>query len=155
MDTTAGLGFRHTLYTMHTAFIFHFGVSALTDDHKLYFLHAADTDLVHVQGFHLPALTLRIMNIKAIHFRRKEGCLVPACTCTDFHDYILVIIRVLGKQENLQLLLQLLHTLLGAAQFLLEHFAHVIIGLLLQHGKGILNILLGFLVLLVGLHDGS
>ena len=41
--------------------------------------------------------------------------LIAACACTDFHDNILVIIRILGKKQNLHLFLKFLNALLGIA----------------------------------------
>ena len=97
MDTSAALGLRHTLYTMYATLILHLGVSTLSADGKLYFLHTADTDLIHVDQFYLPTLLLGIMHIHTIDLRCKQCSLIAAGTCTDLHDYILVIIRILGQ----------------------------------------------------------
>ena len=56
MDTPAGFRFRHPLYPVHSAFIFHNGIDALPAEHKGHALHAADTDLLHFHGFHPPAV---------------------------------------------------------------------------------------------------
>ena len=97
MDTSAALGLRHTLYAMYATLILHLGVSTLSADGKLYFLHTADTDLIHVDQLYLPTLLLGIMHIHTINFCRKKCSLIAAGTGTDLHDYILVIIRILGQ----------------------------------------------------------
>ena len=45
MDTAAGLGLRYTLYTVYTGLVLHLGVGALTGDHGLNLLKAADAVL--------------------------------------------------------------------------------------------------------------
>ena len=118
MDPAAGLGFRHTLYPVHAALIFQHRVRALAVDHEVHRLHAANAGLIHFHGFHLPAAAFRIVHIHPVKLCRKQGSLVSACTRTDLHDNVLVIVGVLGQQQDLQLRLQLLDALLGIRQFL-------------------------------------
>ncbi len=113
VNTSARLCLRHTLYPVHAAFVFQSGIRSLTAYHKVYFLHAADSDFVHVHGFHLPSLAFRVVYIKAVYFRRKKSRLVASRARPDFHDNILVVIGVLWQKENLKLLLKLLNTLFG------------------------------------------
>ena len=155
MDTAAAFRLRYTLYTMHTAFIFHLGVSALTGDHKLYFLHTTDTDIIHIHGFHLPAVPLCIMYIHTINLCRKKCRFITACSGTDLHDNVFIIVRILGQQQHLQLLLQLFHLFLAVSQFFLQHLTHLFVRLFLQHHQGVFNILLALFIFLISLHDRS
>ncbi len=71
------------------------------------------------------------MNIHTVNFSRKERRLFPACTSTDFHDYIFIVIRVFRQKQNLKFLLQLSLTRFGIIQFLLGKLAHLLIGFLI------------------------
>ena len=50
-------------------------------------------------------------------------------------------------------MLQLFHTLLGIGKLFLEHFSHIFILLLFQHGKAVLNGFFIFLIFLIGIHN--
>ena len=50
-------------------------------------------------------------------------------------------------------MLQLFHTLLGIGKLFLEHFSHILILLLFQHGKAVLNCFFIFLIFLIGIHN--
>ena len=119
MDAPAALRLRHTLYAVDAALIFHFGICALADYGKLYLFHASNADFIYVQCLHFPALALRIVHIHPIDLRRKQRRFISARTGADLYNYILIIIRILWKQQNLQLLFQLLHALFVLAQSLL------------------------------------
>ena len=113
MDTSAGFCLRHTLYPVYTAFIFQLGICTLSGNCEADFLHATDSDLIYIQKLCLPSLALCIMYIKPVHFRCKQGSFISAGAGTDFHDNILIIIGILGKQKDLQFLFQLLDSFLG------------------------------------------
>ena len=104
---------------MNTAFVFHPGISTLSVNHEVYFLHSTDSDFIHTEELYLPALTFCIMHIHTVNLSRKKRCLIPTGTGTDFHDNVLIIIRILGKQQDFQLLFQLLHTFLGRGKLFL------------------------------------
>ena len=110
VDSAAALRLRHTLHTMHTALIFEPRIRTLTGNHEADIFHAADADFFHVHRLHPPTLTLCIAHIHPINFRCKQRRLVAARTRTDFHDNVFLIVGVLGKQQDFQLLLQLRNT---------------------------------------------
>ena len=62
---------------------------------------AANADLIYIQKLYSLVLAFCIMHIKPVHFRCKQSCLISACSGADLHDYILVIIRILGKKKDL------------------------------------------------------
>ena len=113
VDPSAGFCLGHTLYTVHTALILEHRVSALSGHHKGDALHAANADLLGLYQLNLPMTSLRVMHIHTVNFRSKQRRLISARTRTDLHDDILIVVRILGKQQDLQLTLQLLHALLG------------------------------------------
>ena len=96
---------------------------------------------------------VRIMYIHTVDLSRKKSRLVTACAGADLNDNVLVIIRVFRKEEDLQLLFQLFHALPGFIQLFLSQLAHFFIGLFLEHGKAVINILLTLFVFVVCFHD--
>ena len=155
MDTSAGFRLRNPLYTMHTAFVFHYRVGSLPGNHKGYTLHSSDTNFLHLHGFHLPAAAFRIMHIHTINFCRKQGRFISAGTGADFHNNVFIIIRVLRQKKNLHGFFQLFHPLFGITQLFLQHLSHVLVGFHFQHGKAVFNVLLTFFVFSISLHNRS
>jgi len=110
MNTSAGLCLRHTLYTVYTGFIFHNGICTLTVNHKGHILHTTDTDLFALNQLYLPSAALCIVYIHTVDLCCKQCCLISTCTCTDLHDNVLIIIRILRKKQNLQFILKFLYS---------------------------------------------
>ena len=154
MDPSAAFCLRNSLDTVHAAFVFQTGVSPLSCDHEHTLFETADP--VFVERDHLcpPAPAVRIVHIHTVDLRGEKRRLVSARAPADLHDYVLIIVRVLGQKKDLQFLLQLFHALLGLVQLLLRQLAHLLVRLFLQDGKAVVNILLAFLVLIVCFHDG-
>ena len=67
------------------------------------------------------------MDVHAVDLRGEKCRLIPAGTAADLHDNILVIVRVLGEQKDLQLLFQLLHPLFRLVQLFLCQLAHLLV----------------------------
>ena len=95
------------------------------------------------------------MHIHAVNLRCEQRRFVSARTCADLYNYILVIIRVFGQQQNLQLLLQRFHPLPVLVQGLLYHFPHLFVAFPVQQFQGVRDFLIAFLVFRVRVHDGS
>jgi len=126
---------RHTLYTVNTRFIFQYRICASSCNHKVNRLHTTDTSLVCLKCFHFPASALCIMHIHTINFSRKQRSLFSTCTCTNFNDNVLIIVRILRKKQNLQFILKFCKTRLGFIQFFLCKLTHLFIGFFAQHSK--------------------
>ena len=94
------------------------------------------------------------MHIHSVHLSREQSGLVSAGTRPDLHDDILIVIGVLGKEKNAELLLQLSHPLFGLQEFLLSEFPHLFVALLFQYLERILNTSAARLVFSVRRHDG-
>ena len=58
----------------------------------------------------------------------KEGAFLAADAAADLHNDALVVVGVVGQQEKLQFLLQILTALFGGGKFLLAEFLHVRVG---------------------------
>ena len=155
VDAPARLCLRHALYPMHAALILQNRVRALPRHHKGHALHAADADFLHFHGLHFPAASLRIVHIHAVNLRRKESRLVAARTRADFYNHILIVVGILWQKENLQLVLQLLHTLLCLGKFLLQHLPHIVVGLPVKHCETVLNVLIAFFIFFISVYYRS
>ena len=153
MDSSAGFCLRYSLYTVYTAFVFQSGIRTLTFDHESNFLEAADTVLIKAEHLGFPATGLCIFHIHTIDLCRKESRLITACTSTDLNDNVLAVIRVFRKKKDLQLMLQLLHSLSCIRKLLFQHLTHLFVLLALQHGKTVLDGFFVFLIFLIGIHN--
>ena len=71
MDTSAGLGLRHTLYTVDTALVLHLGVSALAGNHENDLLETADSIFTDADKLSFPAVALCKAHIHTVQFGRK------------------------------------------------------------------------------------
>ena len=107
VDPSAGLRLRHTLHPVHAAFVFQPGISSLPVDHEGGLLEAPDSILVQAHHLCFPMTALRIFYQHPVDFRCKEGCLIPAGSGADLHDHVFVIVGILRKEQDLQLMLQL------------------------------------------------
>ena len=153
MDPSAGLCLRYSLYTMNTAFVFQSGICTLTLDHEGNLLKAADAVLIEAEHLGFPATGLRVFHIHTINLCCKKCCLITACTSTDLNDNVLAVVRVLRKKKDLQLMLQLLHSLFCIGKLFLQHFTHLFVLLALQHGKTVLDGFLIFLIFFICVND--
>ena len=154
MDTSAGFCFRYTLYTVYTTFVFKSGIGSLTLDHKCNFLKSTDAILIETHHLCLPSSGFRILHIHTVDLCSKKCRLITACTCTDLHDNILTVIRILRQKQDLEFLFQFFHTLLCIGKLFLEHFTHILILLFLQKRKTVLDSLFVFLIFCISIHDG-
>ena len=154
MDAASGFCLGNPLHAVYPALIFKLGVRPLTGNHCHHFLEAADSVLIQADDLNLPPVAVRIVGIHAVQLCCEQGRLIAARACPDFQDDVLVVIGVLGKQEDFQFMLQFLDTLLGIRQLFLSHLAHLLIVFLLKKGQAVLHVLLGLLILLISLHNG-
>jgi len=155
MDPAAGFRLRHTLHPVDAALILHLGICALACHHEHNLLETSDSVLIDADKLRLPAVALRKMHIHSVKLRGKKGCFVAAGAGTDFHHDVLVIIRIFGKQENLQLLLHFLNSFFRIGQFFLGHITHLLVRLFLEQGQAVFHILVRLLILLICIHKGS
>ena len=133
MDAPPGLRHRHPLDTMGTAFVFQLTISSLSCHHEGNFLEAADFRGIAVQYLRTPALLFRIASVHAEKVAGKEGRLLAPYATANLHDDILIVIGVLGQQENGQFLLQLLFSLAVLRNLCLQQMLHLRVIFFPQH----------------------
>ena len=93
------------------------------------------------------------MDVHPVQLGSEQGRLISACACADLHDHVLIIVGVLGKQKDLQLLLQLLDPFFRVGKLFLGHLPHLLVALFLQKGQAVLHVLLCLLIFLICLHQ--
>ena len=153
MNPAGGLSYRHPLDPVRAVFKLQLGVDIIPGNHQGDFLKAADFGLVFIDHFDFPALLFRVVKVHIIEVGRKEAGFVPTGSSTDFHDDVLIIIRILRNQQDLQFLFQLFLPVLGFRQFVLRHRRQVRVVSLPQHFLIILDGL-GNLLIFVILFNG-
>ena len=113
---------------MDAGFIFQLAVDAGAFDREDDFLETAQFRRVGADDARLPArLFFNIFHVHAEEVACKEGRFVAAGTGADFHDDILVIPRVLGQHEDVQLFFEICLFLRKAVHFVLGHSDEVVI----------------------------
>jgi len=96
----AALCFRcwYALRSMHTAFVFQFGVDLVALNRGHDFFEPAERRRRAFQNFHLPVLCFRVARIHAKKFTGKKRGFVAAGPGADFHDDALVVVRIFRQQ---------------------------------------------------------
>ena len=97
-------------------------------------------------------VTLCVAGIHTQKICAKQCRFLSACTCTDLQDNVLLIVRILRQQQDLQIRFLLLDGVFQFGDLHLGQFTHFLITFV-QHLLGFRQIGLGFLVFLVFLYD--
>ena len=155
MNPAAGFRGRHALDPVDPAFIFKSGIGSLARDHEVDIFHAADPDLFKIQGLRLPAPGFGVMDVHPVDFGGEQGRFIAAGPRPDLHNDVLLIIGVFGDQQDLQLFLQAVQLLFGAADLLPGQLAHLFVVFLLQEHPGFLQIIRNTAETGIGLHQRS
>ncbi len=130
VDAPAGLGRRHALHAVHAGFEFQMRKDALAGDGGDDFLVAADLALAGRRGLESPAACGGIALVHAKQVAGEKRRLVAAGAGADFEDGVLVVGRVLGQQQDLDVLLQRFDALLDLRQIGLGQCPHLGVGTL-------------------------
>ena len=147
------LGLGHALHAMHAALVLHARIHAVAFDDGDDFLQSADARLRRREHFHLPALGFGVAVVHAEDLRREQRGFVAAGSGADFQDDVLLVIRILGQQQHLQLFFDGANALFQAIELLLRIGAHLGIALVLEHRLALANAARQVLVLAILLHD--
>ena len=123
MNPPLGFSNGNSLHAMYTTFVFQDAVCTLTfykGDDFLESTHA--TCRIAAYNIYLPSAHFCILGVHAEKISHEEPRLITAGSCPDFEKHILVIVRVFGKEEQFQFILQELQFLLELRQFFLDYF---------------------------------
>ena len=123
---TFGLG--HTLHAVYAALELEPRVHLIACHAEHDFLVAAQLGLGFVHDLGLPAALVGVHRIHAVEVSGKQRAFLAACTAANLNVDILLVVRVLGQQQDLQLSLQTGNIALGLLQLLLRQLFHVRVG---------------------------
>ena len=121
MDPALGLGFRHTLHPVYTAFVLEPGIGTLTGDGKADLLEASKLRRIGTEHLLLPASGFRIHGIHPIQGIGKQRSLLSPGAAPDLDDDIPVVVGIFGQQQDLQLFCILRQLFLFRFKFRLRH----------------------------------
>ena len=119
---------RNPLDPVNSAVELELAVDTVSVDPENDFLVAADSCLVVIENFGLPALPLREAGIHTEKVRREKSGFLSSRTSPDLHDDAFLIVGVLRQEEDLYLLFQLAEKGLLLRKFVPRKLGHVGIG---------------------------
>ena len=105
MHPALGLGLGHTLHAVNAALVLEGTVDTLARHLEYYLLISAGSALGLAVDLELPSLALAVLGIHAEKVPGEDCRLVPSCTAADLHYSIFLILRILGDEQELDLLL--------------------------------------------------
>ena len=92
------------------------------------FLIAAEFGLGFVHDFGLPAALVGVHRVHAVQVSGKQRAFLAACTAANLNVDILLVVRVLGQQQDFQFVLQAGNVAFRLLQLLLRQLLHVRVG---------------------------
>ena len=127
VDAALRLGLGHALYAVHARLVFERAVDVLTRDLEYDLLVAARGAVRERGHFVAPALRLDVFGVHAQQVAGENGRFVAARAAAYLHDGVLRVLRVLGDQQQLDLLLHLLDGGFQLGDLPARHFAHLLV----------------------------
>ena len=119
------LGGRHALHAVHAALVLQLAVGAAPLDRGDDFLQAADAGLVAREHVELPALTFRVLAVHAEQLGGEQRRLVAARAGADLEHDVLLIVRILGDEQDLELGQEAVAARHERLELLVRQVAHV------------------------------
>ena len=153
MHPSLRLGGGDALHAVHARLVFQCAIDLFARHAEDDFLEAARGAFRVAGHGHFPALHLAELGVHAEEVPGKEGRFVAARSAADFHDDVLVVLRVGRNEQQLDLFFYFGDALFGGGQFLAGHVFHVRVVLRGQHLLGVLHGLQAVQIILPGLHD--
>ena len=123
---TFGLG--HTLHAVYAALKLEPRVHLVTRHAEHDLLVAAQLGLGFVHDLGLPAALVSVHRVHAVEVSGKQRAFLAACAAANLNVDILLVVRVLGQQQDFQFVLQTGNVALGLLQLLLRQLFHVRVG---------------------------
>ena len=106
MDAAGAFGVRHALHAVHAGFELELGERAAAADFRDDLLVAAHRAFAGGDHLDLPALLGGVALVHAEQVAREQRCLVAAGAGANFEDDVALVHRILGKERELDLLLE-------------------------------------------------
>ena len=154
VDAALGLGGGDALYAVHAAFVLQQTVGAVAGDGEGDVLVAARGAFVEVIDLYLPVLLLAEAGVHAEEVAGEDAGLVTARAAANLHHSIFRVGGISGDEQQADVLLHGLATLLSGGELLLGHLAQFGVFLALEQflalGDGVEQ---GF-IFVVGFHHG-
>ena len=121
-------GLRYTLDAVHAALELEARIHLVARHAEHNLLVAAQLGFRLAHDLGLPAAFIRVHGVHAVQIGGEQRTFLAARAAADLHKNIFVVVRVLGQQQDLKLLLQPRHVGLGLLQLLLRQLLHVWVG---------------------------
>ena len=131
VDAARRLGFGHTLDTMDAALEFEPAVGVVPIHHADDFLEAAQAGRTRTEDFHAPLPLFGIVRIHPKQVRGEQAGFLAAGAGPDFQQHVLFVQRVLGQQQESQLVFE--------CRSALAEFFDLAVGHLAQFGVAIVE----------------
>ena len=137
VDAALGLGGGHALDAVHAGLVLEQRVDAVAFDDRGDVLEAvADAGLGLGEDLDLPAVLLGEAEVHAEDLGDEERGLVAAGAGAELEDDVLLVVGILGQEQDLELLFDRFEAGLEGGELLLRHGAEVGVGLG-EHGLGV------------------
>ena len=123
---TFGLG--HTLHAVYAALELEPRVHLIACHAEHDLLVAAQLGLGFVHDLGLPAALVGVHRVHSVQVGREQRAFLAARAAANLNVDVLLVVRVLGQQQDFQFVLQTGNVALGLLQLLLRQLLHVRIG---------------------------
>ena len=151
VNSSAGFGFGNTLDPVDAGFPLHPGVGPPAVDDEIRLFDAAQLCFIIIQQLHGPVLLGGVHGVHPEQAVGEQGAFLAADAAANLHDDVLVVVGVLGQQQNLQFFKKFFLGGLGLGKFLLGQLLHFRVAHQLQSA---LHVGFGLFVGMEGLHNG-
>ncbi|MNG11490.1 hypothetical protein D3C84_950370 [compost metagenome] len=126
-------------------------VGTFTRNHENNLFKSAQ--IIHrcIKNLRSPTLCIRITRIHPVEIACKQRSLIAACRSTNFHDHVLIIVRVLRHHQDAKMFFQLSRLLGQLLDLHFDHFTHLIVQLLILHHFRISQLFAHGLILIISI----
>ena len=150
MHAALTLGLRHALDAVYAALELEPRIHAVACDAEHDLFIAAQLGLGTAHHLGLPAAPVRVHRVHAVQIGRKQRAFLAACAAANFDIDVLLVVRVLGQKQELELSLKPRDVALGLLELLLRKLLHIRVG---QHFSRVSELLLRPLVCAICFDD--
>ena len=132
MHAALTLGLRHALDAVYAALELEPRIHAVACDAEHDLFIAAQLGLGTAHHLGLPAAPVRVHRVHAVQVGRKQRAFLAACAAANFDIDVLLVVRVLGQKQELELSLKPRDVALGLLELLLRKLIQLFKAVLLE-----------------------